>query len=136
MHAVHEHHGIVLFKTSFQPFADLCPYIFHHTADAGLGVMPTIDLVKDISYLLLRKTLGIKNSCQPVAFLLLIPQYGEYLRMKVAVSVAGNTELELPALPIDASRTVAVTLVTRVICQRLTAFRDHHALQHDLHQVM
>ena len=102
----------------------------------AFGVMLTIDPVKDISYLLLRKTLGIKHSCQSVAFLLLVTQYGEYLRMKVAVSVAGYTELKLSAFSISASRTVTVNLVPRINCQKLTAFGYHHALQHDLHQVM
>ena len=39
-------------------------------------------------------------------------------------------------MPIGGARTVAITLIARIIRQKLAALRDHHTLDHDLHQVV
>ena len=88
VHAVHERHRIVLFKTPFQPSIELSAHTFNHAADAGPGTMPAVYLAEDIPYLFLRKPPGIREACESVTFLFLATQDGEYPGMDVAVSVA------------------------------------------------
>ena len=77
--------------------------------------MLTVYLVEHIAYLLLCQPFCVKDSCESIAFLLLIAKYGQNLRMEVAVSVARYAEFKFTALTIGRARTVAVTLVTRII---------------------
>lgn len=98
--------------------------------------MLSVYLVEHIPDLLLGKSLCIKDSGEAVAFLLLVAQYGQDPRMEVAVSVARDAELKLPALAVRRSGTVAVPLVARIPCQELAALGDHHALDHDLLKVV
>ena len=136
VHAVHEHNGIVFLKPAFEPFIYLCAYAFHHAADARLRVVLTIYLVEHIAYLFLREPLGIQHSGQAVALFLLVAEYGKNLRVEVAVAVAGNPELKFSSLPVGPARAIAVTLIPRIISQKLAAFSDHHTLEHDLHQIV
>ena len=55
---------------------------------------------KDITDLLLCQTFCVENSCQTVTFLLLVTQDGEDLRMEVAITVTGDTELQFTAMAI------------------------------------
>ena len=55
MHAVYEHYRVVTLKTALQPRAYLCSDTIDHPADTGLGIVPAINLIKDISDLFLRK---------------------------------------------------------------------------------
>ena len=83
----------------------------YHASDACLGIMLPINLVKDITDLLLCQTFCIENSCQTVTFLLLVTQDGEDLRMEVAITVTGDTELKLTAMSIGRPRTITITLI-------------------------
>ena len=55
VHAVHERHRIVLFKTPFQTSIELSAHTFNHSADAGLGTMPAVYLAEGLPYPFLRK---------------------------------------------------------------------------------
>lgn len=89
--------------------------------------------VEHVTYLVLRKTFGIKDTSQTVAFFLLVAQYGQNTRMEVAVTVTWNAELKPLSLAVAMARTVSVTLIARILSQKLTAFSEHQALEHDLH---
>lgn len=99
MHAVNEHDWVIFFETAFKPFIDLSANTFHHTADARLGVVPAVYLVEYVTNLFLSKPLCIKDSGEPIAFLFLVAEYGEYLRMEVAVAVSRDTELKFSPWP-------------------------------------
>lgn len=99
VHAVNEHDWVIFFETAFKPFIDLSANTFHHTADARLGVVPAVYLVEYVTNLFLSKPLCIKDSGEPIAFLFLVAEYGEYLRMEVAVAVSRDTELKFSPWP-------------------------------------
>ena len=100
MYAIDEQDRIALLQVSFQAFVHLVTDTVYHAADARLGIMLPINLVKDITDLLLCQTFCIEHSCQTVTFLLLVTQDGEDLRMEVAITVTGDTELEFTAMSI------------------------------------
>ena len=62
--------------------------------------------------LLLRQTLGVECACKALALLLLVPEYGQYPGMEVAVPVTRNTECQCPPMTIGTTWTVPVTLVS------------------------
>lgn len=97
--------------------------------------MLTVYLVEYVTNLFLSKPLCIKDSGEPIAFLFLVAEYGEYLRMEVAVAVSRDTELKFSP-SISGAGTIAITFISRIISQKLAALRDHHTLDHDLHQVV
>ena len=98
--------------------------------------MLAVYLVKHIAYLFLREPLGIQYSGQSVALFFLVAEYGQYLWVEVAVAVAGYTELKFSSLSLGGARSIAVTLIARIISQKLAPLGNHHTLEHDLHQVM
>ena len=83
---------------------------------------------KYIADLLLSQSLGIEHSCQAVTLLFLVAEDRQYLRMEIAIPVAGNTELQLSALAVGGAGAIAIALTARTILQKLTSFRNHHAL--------
>ena len=98
--------------------------------------MPAVYLVEYVTNLFLSKPLCIKDSGEPIAFLFLVAEYGEYLWMEVAVAVSRDTELKFSPLAISGAGTIAITFISRIISQKLAALRDHHTLDHDLHQIV
>ena len=94
--------------------------------------MFTVDILEHVAHLRLRQVLRVQHPRELFAFLLLVTEDCQYLRMKVAVAVAGYLELQALALIIGASRTVSVPLVPDDIpAQELPALRHHHTFQHD-----
>ena len=73
-------------------------YTVYHAADARLGIMLPINLVKDITAQFLFQTFCVEHSCQTVTFLLLVTQDGENLRMEVTITVTGDAELKFTAM--------------------------------------
>ena len=72
MHIVYGHCRVVTLKAALQPRVYLWTNTIYHPADAGLGIVLAVNLVKDISDLFLRKPLSIQDSSQPVTYFLLI----------------------------------------------------------------
>ena len=56
--------------------------------------------------------------------------------MEVTIPVPGDAELKFSAVAISGTGSVTVPLITQIIRQKLTAFRDHHTLDYDLRQVI
>ena len=53
--------------------------------------------------------------------------------MEVAIAVTGDTELKFTTMPIGRAWTIAITLIPRIINEKLAALGNHHTLKHDLH---
>ena len=133
---VHEHDGIVLVKAASQPLVDLRPDALDHPADARLGIVLAVDLVEDVANLLLRQPLGVEDARESVAFLLLVTKDGQNARMEVAVAVSGDAELKFFPVTVGVTGTVSVPLIPLAFRQKLAAFSDHHAFNHDLQQIV
>jgi hypothetical protein len=58
-----------------------------------------VDLVENVADLFLRQPLGVEDTSQTVAFLLLVTKNGQNARMEVAVAVAGDAELKFFPCP-------------------------------------
>ena len=112
VHTVHEHYGIVTVQTSLQPPVDLASNTLNHPADARLGVVLTVNLIKNISYLLLGQPFCVQHSCQSVTLLFLIAQYGKNLWMKVAITVSRYPELKFSAVAVCVANTISVPFIT------------------------
>ena len=56
--------------------------------------------------------------------------------MEVAVAVAWDAELKLFPLTVTMPGSLSITLIARILRQKLAAFSDHHTLKHDLHQIV
>ena len=123
-------------KAASQPLVDLRPDALDHPADARLGIVLSVDLVEDVANLLLRQPLGVEDSREAVAFLLLVAQDGQNTRMEVAVAVSGDAELKFFPVSVGVTGTVSVPLIPLAFRQELAAFRDHHAFNHDLQQIV
>lgn len=75
------------------------------------AVVLAVYLVEDLSYLRLRQTLRIQAPGELLALFLLVPQYGQDLRMEVPETVPGDPELQLPSMAVGMAQPVSVTLV-------------------------
>lgn len=97
-----------------------------------------IDVVEHLADLLLSPALAVQSAGQALAFVLLIAQDRQYLRMKVAIPVSGYTECKSPSLTVGVTHSVPVSLITRhcILSQVFAPFSDHHALNHYLQQVL
>ena len=77
-----------------------------------LGVVLTVNLIKNISNLLLGQPLCVQHSCQSVTLLFLIAQYGKNLRMKVAITVSRYPELKFSAVAVCVANTISIPFIT------------------------
>ena len=86
-----------------------------HPADARLGVMLAVDLVKDIAHLFLRQPFGVEDTGKPVAFFLLVAKDGQDTGMEVPVAVAGNADLKFFPVAVCVPGTASVPFIPLVL---------------------
>lgn len=92
VHAVDEHHRIIVLQGPPHPFRHILAQIIQHTRYARLAVVLPVDVVEYFPDLLLRQPLGVECACKALA-LLLVPEYGQYPGMEVAVPVTRNVNV-------------------------------------------
>lgn len=112
--------------------------VVQHPRDARLAIVLAIDVVEDIADLLLCQALAVECAGKSLTLLFLIPQYCQYTRMEVAITIPWYPEGKGATLTIRVVYSIAVTLVAwkPVFTQILTPLCYHHTLNHYLHQVM
>ena len=125
-------------QTAAQPLLDIFPKVIRHPQNACLAVVFPIDVIEHLADLLLSQSLAVQSAGQAFAFVLLIAQDRQYLRMKVAIPVSGYTECKSPSLTVGVPHSVPVPLITRhgVLTRVFAPFSDHHTLNHYLQQVL
>ena len=124
MDTVHEYDRIVLIQASLEPLRNVATHILYHPRYACLAIMFSIYLIEHLTNLRLGQPLGIQAAGKPLAFLFLILQNGQNLRMKVAETVSRYPELQLPAVAVCMPQTIAVPLVpVRLLVQKLATLR-------------
>ena len=137
MNAIHEYNRIICVQASLQPLRYVTTDVLDHPRYTRLAVMLSIYLIEHLSNLRLGQPFGIQASCKPLAFLFLILQNGQNLRMKVAETVSRYPELQLPAVAVCMPQTIAVPFVpVRLLLQKLATLRYHQTLQHDLEKIV
>ena len=72
VYTVDEEDRIVCFQTAVQPLLDIFSQVVQHPRDARLAVVLSIDVIEDISDLLLCQTLAVQCAGKPLTLFLLI----------------------------------------------------------------
>ena len=99
--------------------------------------MLPVYLIEHLTDLTLGQTLGIEAAGKLLAFLLLIPENRQDLRMEVPETIPGDLELQPSAVAVCVAETKAVPLVAvHLFAQKIATLRHHQALQHNLQKVV